>query len=193
MEVSHDDPGDRPALVPELTAAIARGDEAAFRCFHDLYWKRAYAYLMALTKGDEALAADLAQTTMIRAARRLRPMKSEAAVWGWVRTVAHHAFIDECRARRRAPMFVAPTEIESDATADCPSEGVPLLEALDAALQRLSVEERALVEAAYLQRKRRADLAVLLGVSIKAVESRLTRLRQKLRRAIVNRVRNEEI
>lgn len=176
--------------VADLTAAIARGDEDAFRHFHALYWKRLYAYFMVLTKANEALAGDLTQTTMIRVACRLRPIDSEAALWSWLARVARNIFIDSCRAENRRPQSVE----WQDETADSPVESqanTRLTQALEDALQLLEANERSLVEQTYFDGRRQAELASDLGMTVKALESRLFRLRQKLRLSILSSLRDE--
>lgn len=188
-----DEPCDPPVSVPDLTAAIARGDEAAFTVFHRLYWKRLYAWLMVLTKGNESLAADLAQTTMVRAASRLRRMDSQEALWGWLRRVARNAFIDACRSVGRGPQLVEWRE-DSSAAAEKfrdESDGATVFAALEEALQALTTDDRNLIEQTYFNGRKQADLAGELGLSLKALESRLTRLRHKLRRIVLTSLRDE--
>lgn len=191
MEFPCDDSVRLPVSVPELTAAIAGGDEAAFTRFHELYWKRVFAYLMVVTQGDEAVAIDVAQTTMIRAATRLRAMSSEEALWAWLRRVARNALIDLSRARSSRLKFVEWPEEASMATAvPHPTDG-RLVAALEEALAALTPEERSLIEETYLGSRRQDELATDLGLSLKALESRLGRLRRKLRNAILSYQAND--
>lgn len=186
-------PDESPVSVPEMTAAIARGDEDAFTRFHHLYWNRLYAYLMVLTKGNETHAADLAQTTMVRAAGRLPPMDSERALWAWLTRVARNALIDARRTGERRPQTVQWSDGIPAAeiiTGDTLDEAA-LLSALEDALLELPSEERALIEETYFKGRKQADVAVERGLSLKALESRLTRLRRKLRQTLLSSLQNE--
>lgn len=191
MDAPRDESGETPASVPELTAAIASGDEAAFTQFHDLYWKRLYGYLMVLTKANETLAADLTQTTMVRAANRLPAMDSEVVLWGWLSRVARNAFVDACRSGKRRPLLVEWSDDSSAAIIDTHSMDTSLLTALDKALENLTGDERRLVEETYFARRKQVELAGELDLSLKALESRLTRLRRKLRQSILSSLRDE--
>lgn len=156
-----------------------------------MYWKRLYGYLMVLAKGDESIAADLAQKTMVRVVRCIPRMESEAAIRAWLRGVGRNSFIDMYRARVRRPFLVEWTE-EVVVVAEDPHSGeIRLLAALELGLQQLTVDERALVEEIYLEGRKQGEVAGALGLSLKAVESRLTRLRQKLRKFILADLRHE--
>ena len=54
-------------------------------------------------------------------------------------------------------------------------------------------EERELVEAKYFDRRSVRDIAQGLGTSEKAIESRLVRLRRKLKVALLDGLKNEEL
>ena len=56
--------------------------------------------------------------------------------------------------------------------------------ALDSALAQLSAEERALLDARYFHRESLDEIGARLGVSSRAVEGRLARVRERLRQSI---------
>lgn len=191
MQVRSEESGYLSDAVPELTAAIAAGDEAAFTRFHQLYWKRVYTYLVALTNGDEGLAADLAQITMIKAARHLGQMTSSDALWAWLSRVARNACIDDRRTRDRRPRLIEWPEKAPAVPELSDSTDTPLFAALQTALADLSTEDRLLIERTYFDKCRQAELADELDLSLKALESRLSRLRQKLRLRVLSALRHD--
>lgn len=87
--------------VATLTAAIVRGDEAAFRAFHAQYAGRLLGYLLVLHRGDEPAARDIWQNTFVKAARRMRCFSTEAELWAWLATIARHASLDARRSSSR--------------------------------------------------------------------------------------------
>lgn len=95
------------------------------------------------------------------------------------------------RAKSRQPSFVEIQEKDLPATFDSQDSDSELLTALDEALLALSPNERDLIEETYLNARRQSDLASERGLSLKALESRLTRLRRKLRQLIVFPPRDE--
>ena len=63
---------------------------------------------------------------------------------------------------------------------------------LDCALSRLPETDRALLEAKYFSGKSMRTIAQQLSISPKAVESRLTRARETLRRELRTALQNHE-
>jgi RNA polymerase sigma-70 factor (ECF subfamily) len=66
-----------------------------------------------------------------------------------------------------------------------------LLGLLESGLEALPFEERRLAEAKYFERRSVRELAEELGLSEKAVESRLGRIRHKLKAAILEGLKRE--
>jgi RNA polymerase sigma factor (sigma-70 family) len=60
------------------------------------------------------------------------------------------------------------------------------------ALEQLTAEERELLRAAYVDERQLQELADASGQTYKAVESRLARLRRKLKTNLLNHLRHEE-
>ena len=65
--------------------------------------------------------------------------------------------------------------------------------ALVASTAELDKEERTLIELKYTQRLPVREIAARLATSEKAVESRLTRVRQRLRTMTLERLKNETV
>ncbi|MEQ1852095.1 MAG: hypothetical protein ABMA01_10950, partial [Chthoniobacteraceae bacterium] len=70
--------------MPRLTAALKRGDEAAFAWLHGEWSGRINRYCFALAAGDETFAGEIAQATWLRLARHVRVMNDERALWNWI-------------------------------------------------------------------------------------------------------------
>lgn len=170
--------------TPVLTAALRAGDEAAFRWLHAQWNGRLFRYCLALAAGDEVQAGDFAQAAYLRVARHMRVLADEAALWAWLARAARDAATDLRRVGGRylgvlarfAAWFRPAPEVADDG----------LLAALDTALARLEPEERALVEARYFRRDSLEATAAQLGCTVRAVEGRLARLREKLRKLMAH-------
>lgn len=173
-----------PAPLRELTAGLARGDDAAWSHFHADYGPQIFRQLLAATRGDHDLASEALQQTYLRVARHARPCDSEPMFLGWLRVVARTALSD-CRRRRMSfwQMLNRRRDDPSEAgSGDAPHEADEQLQtALDAALASLSEADRALLAAKYFAGTSMRDIAERLNISLKAVESRLTRARAELR------------
>jgi RNA polymerase sigma-70 factor (ECF subfamily) len=170
-----------------LTRAIVAGDEAAFRAFYDRYNGRLYGFLLVLTSGQEEIARELHQTVMVKVARKFKVIGTEAELWAWLAQIARNAFIDHLRkqARRRECILERSHFGSADATEET------LMARLEEGLQMLEPEERLLLEAVYFDKRSHKEVAAEGGQTVKAIDSRLARIRAKLRAMILRRIRNE--
>ena len=174
----------------ELTRAIVSGDENAFARFYDEYSGRLFGLLLVLTWGREDVARDLQQVVMIKVARKFRVFGSDGELWAWLSQVARNAFRDHARAQTRR-LKTAVTH-ESTASTETNAHSEPLFEWLDEALEKLDADERLLIEAFYFQHQKQSQIADANCQTLKAVESKLARVRAKLRASIIRRTRHEQ-
>ena len=174
-----------------LTKAICRGDEAAFTQFYDLYSLRLYKHLLVLAKGNEGEAREVLQTVVVKLATRFEVFDEERRMWGWLCRLARNAYVDLCRARQREQRFVPLGEHKAELM-EPRHEEHKLSASLHHALEQLTAEEQELMRAAYVDERPLHELASASGRTYKAVESRLGRLRQKLKKTILNHLRHEE-
>jgi len=180
------------SAVRALTAGLARGDEEAFRSFHDQYFDRLLAYLFVLSRGDADAAHEALQETFIRVARHVRTFDSEEVFWSWLTVVARSAAMDGGRKRSRYWRLLARYAVFWKAASAPDTADESRLELLLAeALAELEPADRELINARYSRRASVRALAAELGLTEKAVESRLTRARRTLRHALSTRMRRE--
>ncbi len=179
--------------VPALTAAMARGDEAAFHEFHRLYFDRLLRYLLVVAAGREETAREALQLTFVRVARHVRRFDSEAAFWGWLTVLARSAFLDETRKQTRYHGLLARffQQRRDDADAKSREADEHFLALLQSEMARLPDDERALLEQKYFEGEAVRDLAGERQLTEKALESRLVRVRRKLKTAVLDRLRHE--
>jgi len=169
-----------------LTTEISTGNEKSFAFFYDRYFGRLFRYILVMTGGDEQTTRDLLQTTMLKAARYLKPISEETILWSWLTQLAKTAFIDHLRSRKRAPEFV-PLELvnaplqERDSLSDVDTV---LETALQEAIKILPTDEQDLLKSTYFDRLSQKEIAASMGSTPKAVESKLGRIRQKLRKML---------
>lgn len=168
-----------PTPLCVLTTGLACGDDASWMQFHREYGPAIFRQLLAAARGDHDLASEALQQTYLRIARHARPCDSGAQFASWLRLAAHSALSD-CR-RRRKSYFQLLRHRAADPVGRIDDDDGPLFVALDDSLAALAPEQRALLEAKYFQRESVQGIADRLGLSAKAVESRLTRARAELR------------
>jgi len=171
---------------------MVQGDEAAYRTFYDAYFPRLERYLLVVAAGDEEAAREALQTTLVRVVRHIKPFAEETPFWRWLTVLARSAFTDEFRKRRRflafLDRFTRHVEVEhgDDGEAD-----ERLLVLLQRSLAELPHEERRLVEEKYFEQRPVRELAGAMQASDKAIESRLVRIRHKLRDAMLKALKDE--
>lgn len=174
-----------PDNTASLTSALRAGDEAAWSAFHDTCYPRLFRWLLALSRGDEDASAEAAHTAFLRAVRRVPATGDANALWRWLTRLARSAYIDEWRRRRTRRSFLH-RWLDSSEPPDLPSPDADPLEFLDGCLAALPTEDRLLLEEKYFLRQPVRMLAGERNLTEKALESRLTRARLRLRSALQN-------
>jgi RNA polymerase sigma-70 factor (ECF subfamily) len=182
-----------PSDVPVLTSRMARGDEAAFHEFYKLYFNRLLRYLLVVTHGQEEIAREALQLAFMRVARHVRKFDSETAFWNWLAVLGRNCAVDELRKRTRQQGLLARFFQQRPAAADSKSSDADarLEELLHHGLAGLPNDERALLERKYFSGETVRALADEWQITEKAMESRLLRLREKLKTTVLERLKNE--
>jgi len=186
----------RPVL-PEtaaLTRAMARGDETAYRLFYDAYFDRLLRYLLVVTGGREEAAREALQLTLIRVVRHVRPFDAEEKFWSWLTVLARSALADETRKRHRYFSFLEKFARHQETGLAAMNNGeadAQLRAVLDKKLTALPADERQLVEQKYVLHQSVREIADGQQTTEKAVESRLSRVRRKLKDAVLAELKKE--
>ncbi len=171
-----------------LLVRVADGDPAAVRA---LVGRKA-PRIMSLAQrmlGDQAEAEDVAQETFLRVWRQAPKWRpGQARFDTWVHRVALNLCYDRLR-RRREVTTDDPPEIVDDGPT--PERG---LEALDTgrrvgeALAKLPDRQREAVVLCHYQELGNIEAAAVMGVTVEALESLLSRGRRSLRAALADLV-----
>jgi RNA polymerase sigma-70 factor (ECF subfamily) len=190
--IACDEP-DPSSDIAALTTRMARGDEAAYRTFYDGYFNRLLRYLLVLTAGRQEAAQEALQLTLLRVVRHMKPFASEDVLWSWLTVLARSSVIDETRKRSRylalLDRFLQGRQIETAASDHDADERLGAL--LETTLAGMPEDERRLIERKYFDGESVETMAAALNATEKAVESRLVRIRRKLREAILTQLKDE--
>jgi RNA polymerase sigma-70 factor (ECF subfamily) len=162
-----------------LLASAAAGDEVAFRRIilenHD-NMRRVAAHVT----GDQALAEEATQAAWLIAWKKLGNVRDEAHLQPWLVSVAANEAKRVLRKRRRR----TEVEVAIDATGEPggvdPATGISSMD-LNAALDRLDPDDRALLAMRYVAGFDSNELAIAIGISPSGTRNRLERLRKRLR------------
>lgn len=162
-----------PILVRESQA----GDRTAFDALVTNYLRPALGAAILIT-GNEADAADAVQEALLLAWRRLHQLRDPLTFPAWFRRIVlNQALLTARRARRI-----------SDAMPDLDSRSASLEQELDLrnlrrALDSLDRRDRALLTVHYYWRTPLAETAVMLGLPVGTVKSRVHHATRRLRAA----------
>jgi RNA polymerase sigma-70 factor (ECF subfamily) len=185
-----DDRAPDRVLVEKLLAR----DERAFGEFFDTYAPRLFRFAMR-RMGDEDLAEEITQTTLIAAVGKLKTWRGEASLFTWLCTIARRQLLDHWRKTARQPEL---RPLDADPAVRAALESLVAAgggaDAVDELLDGRRLAERVQITLDYLP-DRYGDVLewkYLLGLSVneiarrlastpKAVESTLTRARQAFR------------
>jgi RNA polymerase sigma-70 factor (ECF subfamily) len=183
-----------PFEAAALTRRMVKGDDMAYRTFYNAYFDRLWRYLLVVTGGNEETTREALQSTLVRVVRNIKVFTTEAAFWSWLTVLARSSLADENRRRRRYLAFLdrfmehARAEIDR-ANTDRADERLRLL--LERGLASLPADERQLVEWKYFEREPVRRIAEQLQTTEKAVESRLVRVRRKLKDTVLAELKHE--
>lgn len=159
----------------ELLAAHVAGDRYAFE---ELFYRhhRQLHRLARLTSRSAEDAEDALQEAMVSAHRGAGSFRHDAAVSSWLHRIVVNACLDRLR-RNKTHLTTALDDIYPvpDRTAQ-----IETAIAVQRALMRLPVEQRAAVVAVDMHGYSVADTARLLGVAEGTVKSRCARARARL-------------
>src|SRR4051794_20483601 len=164
----------------ELVERARRGDHDAFAGLVDPALARLDAAARLILR-DPELARDAVQEALIRAWRDLPGLRDPHRFDAWLHRLTVNACLDLARRRRRRPIEVEISPLDSPATSD-PSGALADRELIDVALQRLDPGHRAVVALHYLLGMPLPEVAVSLGIPLGTAKSRLHHALAAMRR-----------
>jgi RNA polymerase sigma-70 factor, ECF subfamily len=155
----------------ELIDRARRGDHDAFAVLVDGALRRLDAAARLILR-DPDLAQDAVQEGLIRAWRDLPGLRDPDRFDAWLHRLTVNACLDLVRRRRRRPIEVELSPIDSTTVPDH-SSAFAERELLDAALRRLDPGHRAVVALHYLLGMPLPEVAASLGIPYGTAKSRL--------------------
>jgi RNA polymerase sigma-70 factor (ECF subfamily) len=166
----------------------------AWRIFYNAYFDRLWCYLLVVAAGNEDAAREALQAALIRVMRHIKVFHDESTFWSWLTVLARSAFSDETKKRRRyfsfLERFTMHVDVENDgAKDDQADEQLKIL--LERQVASLPTDEQKLVGQKYFARRSVREIADEWQTTEKAVESKLSRVRRKLKDAVLEELKNE--
>jgi RNA polymerase sigma-70 factor (ECF subfamily) len=144
-----------------------------------------YRYVSRNACGDRALAEDVTQEAWLRAVRDWRRKGPPDEPLAWLTTVARNLLASYYRKRRPVSLeSVSAGEVLAAFDSGRAAESAELTAVVCRALTRLPAAQAGLLEAFHFDDRRMSHIARACGISERAVEGRLRRARERLRREL---------
>jgi len=175
----------------EAMRLLAAGDDLALNGIMDRWKHRLIAYLYRFT-GNESTAIDLAEETFVRLYQGRSKFRRGGRFSTWLFGIAANLARNHFRWQRRHPTL--PIEgADTVIAAGDPSSDLESSErshAVRAAIANLDPDLRETLILCEYERLSQAEVAVIAGCSVKAVERRLSRARELLVKQLERYLRN---
>jgi RNA polymerase sigma factor (sigma-70 family) len=175
-----------------LLVLFANGDPEAARVLSTRFLPRILGYAARILSGDRAEAEDVAQEAMVRLWRIARDWRQgEAQVSTWLYRVTTNLCTDRLRARRRRGTNVDVADVP-DLADGRPSAVAVLMQAdrmaaLEQALESLPERQRQAVVLRHIEGLGNPEIAVVMDMSVEAVESLTARGKRALSAALAGK------
>ena len=163
---------------------ILEGETNLFSYFAERYSRSIHSLIARIIPLKED-AEELTQDTFLKAFRKLDTFKGECSFSTWLFRIAYNTAISATRKRRIILPAIDDAMLErvSDELVDTvfeDDEDEIRLQKLEAAINKLTVEEKTLITLFYTDNKPVAEIADLLEQTTDNVKVRLFRVRKKL-------------
>ena len=150
-------------------------DAAAFGVLVRQHQSELRGFLRRLTRGDHALADDLAQETFLEAYRKLAQFRGDSPFAGWLYAIAWSRFLMAARRRKLEPLD------DDDGEPVQPESGSILRLDLENAIARLRAPERAALTLCFALGLGHDEAATALNMKLGTLKSHVARGREKLK------------
>ncbi|HLI64860.1 MAG TPA: RNA polymerase sigma factor [Caulobacteraceae bacterium] len=167
-----------------IIAAIARGEPGAAAAFVEAKLARILALARRML-GDPAEAEDIAQEVFLRVWRHAPAWKPGAARFDtWMHRVTLNLCYDRLRRRREQPQAEPPEQPDPGPAPDRGLEAADVGRVVEAAMAELPPRQREAILLCHYQEMGNIEAAEVLGISVEALESLLSRARRRLRETL---------
>src|SRR3954468_16079838 len=178
----------QPATIEaDLLTKAAAGNAAAVRALLDGYGPALYGFLFARVGGQQTVAEDLLQETLIEAVRSASTFRGESSLKTWLCAIARRRLSRHYEAERKAAVLRAGLTLVPDTESQDRSADVERRDEITRALGALPPLHRQVLGLKYLDARSVEEIAHGLGRSPVQVQSLLQRARAGLRQKLGER------
>jgi len=159
-----------------MARQAAAGNTAAFGLLVRWHQSDLRGFLMRLTKGNGALADDLAQETFLEAWRKIGQY-GKGSFFGWLCAIAWSRFLMEARKRKWEALDEVPEMADN---APDPERASLVRHDLESAMAELSAPQRAALTLCFALGLSNEEAAVAMNLPLGTLKSHVNRGREKL-------------
>lgn len=165
-------------------ARILNGETECFSIFLDRYGRPLYSLIVQIVGCSED-AEELVQDVFLKAFRHLSSYKGECLFSTWLYRIAYNAAVSATRKKKQELFYIEENAINNvpDDKADhvlCPTDDEERIARLMQAVDRLAVDEKALITLFYFEEKSVDEVGEILKLSPGNVKVKLHRTRKKI-------------
>jgi RNA polymerase sigma factor (sigma-70 family) len=169
----------------ELVRRVARKDHEAFEELYKLYYRRLFGFLLRLTRRTD-LVEEILNDAMFVVWQKATSFQERSRVSTWIFGVAYRKALKRIERQARLPQEISPDEagLHEQGGPDRNLELRELQDTLQAALDRLSPEHRAVVELTYNHGYSCREIAEIVHCPVNTVKTRMFHARRRLREIV---------
>lgn len=177
----------------DLIARISGGDQDAMRRLYVAYYQRLWSYLWRQLYRDPGWTEEVVQDAFLAVWRSAASYRGEARVGTWLFRIAHNLAANARRAKGRRPQgqpldgvggFDEQGEVGDVAAAHSTEDVVLDRMMLEQVLGALTPNHREVLDLAFHQGFRVDEIAVILGIPVGTVKSRMSYARRALQQQL---------
>ena len=175
----------QPTSDQTVIRRIAAGDEDALRELFGMHGQVMSAFALRLT-GDPVLADEVVQESLVAAWQGARRFRGDSRVRTWLLGIVHHKAINLLR--KRTDVSIEEGVLDLAAAAETPGRQVEDSDRqriMRSAIDRLPVEQRAVLDLFFYQGYRMDEIAAILDCPTGTVKSRLFNARTALKGILI--------
>jgi RNA polymerase sigma-70 factor (ECF subfamily) len=163
-----------------LLQRIKTGDAQAFERIVKTYFEPAWRVAVRILR-NEAEAEDVAQGVFLKIWQNPPELKPGASFRAWILRVASNGAIDQLRKKRPVPVAELPEQVDGAVSAEQALQAGEAASQVQVALEELPERQRLALILTYYEGLANKEAADVLGVSVDALESLLSRARRGLK------------
>lgn len=173
---------------------VLAGDTKSYSYLVEKYKDKTYSLILGIVKNSED-AEEVAQDAFVKAFNALESFKKESSFSTWLYRIAYNSALTKIRSQK--PIHDSIDENVSNLNNDVVNSAFAELvkddrkKYLKAALDRLTSEERLIVDLYYSEEKDLSEIAQIIGITHGSIRVKLLRVRNKLK-DILNNILNTD-